>query len=307
MYPQGSGKGERYPGGATGDDDQMQEDSTGPAQPTTAASAAAAIAEVERLYHGFQAEAAAAAAAVAARSSASSSASSSSSSSSSSSVPMAMAAPAAAAGVPTLTTIPPTDAQTQENPGGGFSYTRQWVVGNTDQGGVIIQRVTREYTVFRYQQTGAHTFVLDTTNAHSLADLTWVNASRELRPDVAQYWEAWIVTVDASGAITVQRNEDTFMQGAITPGRAWRNTSRGTCVIRGTATFYKGVTRAQLEAVGFAVRPEHPASTAHSMDAEPDYDALGAVARSAPHTITYTAEWDTGENSDGYTTYTAAS
>jgi hypothetical protein len=177
------------------------------------------------------------------------------------------------------------DGPGREGMCGGFKRTRRWRVTNGTKG-VIIQKVTRTFTVERFDGT-SRTWAAITGGA---IDTYVTDPDSSVDATDAQYWELWRVREDG----TVISNEDSFSLCSLIPtATTIANTTKGNFVVSGEAYFYPTAT-VTSDDLGFATGTVAAAGVLPSRASDPagDLASNGLVASGAAVTYTVTSTWD---------------
>jgi hypothetical protein len=185
------------------------------------------------------------------------------------------------------------------NPKGGhegvcgyFTRTRQLYVSNATKPGVIVQKITREFKVTRFDK-GTKTWIA--LPADKIDE--YVGAGPSAYGEVKKYWEIWMV--DKDGKVT--NGVDEFGLGSIIPPGADSahadNTSEGEYTITGEMYYYEapsGDTRIDPGDLGFAEDVNHPAGKLLHRDDDPAtaLTGRGFVSRGLSVTFEVTVKWD---------------
>lgn len=175
--------------------------------------------------------------------------------------------------------------QDEEGLCGNFSRRRDWAITNPQQG-VIIQHVTRQFAVERYNGQGWSPIGGPALDAY-------VQNGGTVNGHEFQYWELW--RVDANGTVS-DGGDDTFgMTSLIETDGQVHNTTRGSFTIRGEAHFY--ATAESPSAMGFSRTGAVSAGGLYSRTSDPQAEltALGMTPAAGPLRYTVQADWDSSD------------
>lgn len=202
------------------------------------------------------------------------------------------------------TTLRASPGSKSEGVCGYFLRGRTLYVEDARKPGVIVQKVTRNFTNVELYNLESGKWALAPMADADIDD--YVKSPHSISQPYAtvhQYWELWKVSKEG----IVADGEDQFSMCAILPYGLTEadaaNTTKGTFTVSGEMSYYEAPgDTLDVTGLGFAENEDHPAAKLLHRDSAPPLDAQGFKQVGKTVMCTVTVTWDSGLEGKEYST-----